>query len=89
MYAPKVFVCMIGVLLIFSASLWTISGSFVLALFDTFVCAIILQVGYFIGVLVLIAREKPQRAPETSGRGVVEFEQTAEKAIKPSEQGTF
>lgn len=89
MYAPKVFVCMIGVLLAVLASLWTMTGSFLLALFDAFVCAIILQAGYFIGVLILVARERAKRAPEPSRRGVVEVDQSTEKAVTPSEQGTF
>lgn len=61
MYAPRVFVSMVGVLLTFAVASYWMSGSFWTVLFQTALCAIILQIGYFIGVLYLVRREKQQR----------------------------
>ncbi len=58
MYAPRVFVSMISVLVVFAIAAYLMTGSFVTALVETILCAIILQVGYFIGVLYLVRREK-------------------------------
>lgn len=61
MYAPRVFVSMIGVLLAFAVASYWMSGSFWTTLLQTILCAVILQVGYFIGILHLVRREKLQR----------------------------
>lgn len=61
MYAPRVFVSMVSVLLTFAVASYWMSGSLWTVLLQTFLCAIILQVGYFIGVLYLVHREKQQR----------------------------
>lgn len=61
MYAPRVFVSMTGVLLAFAVASYWMSGSFWTTLVQTVLCAVILQVGYFIGVLYLVRREKLQR----------------------------
>ncbi|CAD7038440.1 exopolysaccharide production repressor exox [Pseudorhizobium endolithicum] len=61
MYAPKVFVSMMCVLLVFAAASYLMTGSLVIALVQTLACAIILQIGYFIGVLYLVRREKASR----------------------------
>lgn len=64
MYAPRVFFSMIGALLAFAVATYFIHGSFYTAFIQTLICAVILQVGYFIGILVLVAREK-RRMRET------------------------
>jgi exopolysaccharide production repressor protein len=51
MYAPRVFISMICALLVFAIATYFIHGSF----FTSFI-----QVGYFIGVLILVAKEKRQ-----------------------------
>ncbi|MFB9949557.1 exopolysaccharide production repressor protein [Rhizobium puerariae] len=61
MYAPRVFVSMTGVLIAFAVSAYFMSGSFYTALIQTLICAVLLQVGYFIGVLYLVRREKKLR----------------------------
>jgi exopolysaccharide production repressor protein len=58
MYAPRVFVSMIAVLLVFATATYLMTGSLFTALIEAVVCAVILQVGYFIGVLYLVHREK-------------------------------
>lgn len=64
MYAPRVFFSMIGALLIFAFATYFIQGSFYTAFIQTLICAVILQTGYFIAILVLVAREK-RRMRET------------------------
>lgn len=58
MYAPRVFVSMICALLFFAGAAYWMTGSVYTAVLQTILCAIILQVGYFIGVLYLVRREK-------------------------------
>ncbi|MES5097965.1 exopolysaccharide production repressor protein [Agrobacterium sp. BA1120] len=60
MYAPRVFVSMICALLVFAVATYFIHGSFYTTLLQTLLCLVIIQVGYFIGILVLVAREKKQ-----------------------------
>ena len=67
MYAPRVFFSMIGALLTFAVATYFIHGSFYTAFIQTLICAVILQVGYFIGILVLVSREK-RRMRETFSR---------------------
>lgn len=64
MYAPRVFFSMIGALLAFAVATYFIHGSFYTAFIQTLICAVILQTGYFIALLVLVAREK-RRMRET------------------------
>lgn len=61
MYAPRVFVSMTGVLIVFAVSAYFMTGSFYTALIQTLICAVLLQAGYFIGVLYLVRREKKLR----------------------------
>ena len=61
MYAPRVFASMSCVLLVFAGSVFWMTGSVSTALVATVVAAILLQVGYFLGVLYLVHREKLQR----------------------------
>lgn len=60
MYAPRVFVSMICALLVFAVATYSIHGSLYTAFIQTLLCLVIIQVGYFIGILVLVAREKRQ-----------------------------
>ncbi|MBP1842743.1 hypothetical protein J2046_000997 [Rhizobium petrolearium] len=66
MYAPRVFVSMTGVLIVFAVSAYFMSGSFYTAFIQTLICALLLQVGYFIGVLYLVRREKKLREENIS-----------------------
>ncbi|WP_117192107.1 exopolysaccharide production repressor protein [Rhizobium terrae] len=61
MYAPRVFVSMTGVLIAFAVSAYFMTGSFYTAFIQTLICAVLLQAGYFIGVLYLVRREKMRR----------------------------
>jgi len=61
MYAPRVFISMTVVLFVFALSAYFISGSVFTAFIHTLICAVILQAGYFIGILYLVRREKKLR----------------------------
>ena len=58
MYAPRAFISMIAVLIVFAVAAYFMTGSLGQALVHTIICAVLLQVGYFIGVLYLVRREK-------------------------------
>jgi membrane protein implicated in regulation of membrane protease activity len=58
MYAPRVFTSMLGALLAFAVAAYFMSGSLLTAFLQTIVCAIIIQIGYFLGVLYLARQEK-------------------------------
>jgi exopolysaccharide production repressor protein len=60
MYAPRVFISMMCALLVFAVATYFIYGSFYTSFIQTLICLVIIQVGYFIGVLILVAKEKRQ-----------------------------
>ncbi|PTM97154.1 exopolysaccharide production repressor protein [Mycoplana dimorpha] len=61
MYGPRVFVSMIGALLVFAAATYGLTGSPAETLVKTLVCAILLQIGYFAGVVFLVWKEVQRR----------------------------
>ncbi|MDP9857838.1 exopolysaccharide production repressor protein [Agrobacterium tumefaciens] len=84
MYAPRVFFSMIGALLAFAVATYFIHGSFYTAFIQTLICAVILQVGYFIGILVLVAREKRRMQETFAGdRGTEAIQADAVKSPPP------
>ena len=54
MYGPRVFVSMIGALLVFAIATYVMNGAFWTTVLQTVICGILLQVGYFVGVLFLV-----------------------------------
>jgi exopolysaccharide production repressor protein len=58
MYAPRVFVSILCVLVVFALASFFISGSVYTAFIRTLLCAVIIQVGYFVGIVSLVHREK-------------------------------
>ncbi|HBF32382.1 exopolysaccharide production repressor protein [Rhizobium sp.] len=61
MRAPKVFFCMIAVLLVFAASTYYLSDSISETIIKSIIAAIVLQVGYFIGIVYFVAKEARAR----------------------------
>lgn len=61
MYAPRVFFSMVCVLLVFASAAYWLSGSAATVLLATVICAILLQAGYFIGILYRVRQEKELR----------------------------
>ncbi len=58
MYAPRVLVSMLAVLIVFAVSTYVIHGSVLTAVVQTMICALLIQAGYFVCVLFLVRREK-------------------------------
>jgi len=61
MYAPRVFVSMIGALAVFAVATYVLNGSLTTTLIQTAICAVLLQIGYFGGVLFLVWKEARAR----------------------------
>jgi len=72
MYAPRVFTSMLGALLAFAVASYFMSGSFLTAFLQTVVCAIIIQIGYFLGVLYLLRREKQSMGAGSGAEAALE-----------------
>lgn len=69
MYAPRVFVSMMGVLVAFAVAAYFMSGSVYSAFVQTVICAVLLQAGYFVGIVYLVRQEKNRRldtSPESA-----------------------
>ncbi|KQS83049.1 MULTISPECIES: exopolysaccharide production repressor protein [unclassified Rhizobium] len=61
MFAPRVFVSIIGVLVVFAAVTFFLTGSAWTTAWQTVACAVLIQIGYFIGVMILVARTNRDR----------------------------
>lgn len=66
MHAPRVFFSMVCVLLVFAVAAYWLTGSFSEVMLATIACAVLLQVGYFVGILYLVRQEKQQRPDNTA-----------------------
>jgi exopolysaccharide production repressor protein len=60
---------LLGVLLVFAATTYYVTQSFWTTLVQTAICALLLQIGYFIAVLFLIWRSSAGQPPEASKGG--------------------
>ncbi|GAC1042959.1 exopolysaccharide production repressor protein [Rhizobium sp. No.120] len=58
MYAPRVFISMLGTLIVFAIATYFLTNSLSTTLIETALCAVLLQVGYFLGVLYLVWKER-------------------------------
>lgn len=65
MYGPRVFFSMIGALLVFAIATYALGASLSATLVQTLICAVLLQVGYFAGVLFLVWKEARERRRKT------------------------
>lgn len=61
MYAPRVFVSMIGALTVFAVVTYFLNGSLTSTLIQTAICAVLIQIGYFLAVVFLIWRKARER----------------------------
>src|ERR1700712_1548636 len=71
MYAPRVFVSMIGTLAVFAIATYFLSHSLTTALVETAICAVLLQIGYFAGVLFLVRKAEKARREALSDSSTV------------------
>ncbi|MBB3569909.1 exopolysaccharide production repressor protein [Rhizobium sp. BK491] len=58
MYAPRVFFSMLGTLIVFAIATYFLTNSLSTTLIETAICAVLLQIGYFLGVLYLVWKER-------------------------------
>ncbi|MDL2401891.1 exopolysaccharide production repressor protein [Rhizobium mayense] len=61
MYAPRFFVSMLGALAVFAIATYFLTQSLSTTLIETVICAVLLQIGYFLGVLYLVWKEQRAR----------------------------
>ncbi len=61
MYAPRVFISMLGTLVVFAIATYFLTNSLATTLIETAICAVLLQIGYFLGVLYLVWKERKAR----------------------------
>jgi len=61
MFAPRVFVSMICALAVFAIVTFILTGSAWTTAWQTLVCAVLVQAGYFVAVLFLVSREARDR----------------------------
>ncbi|WEZ85286.1 exopolysaccharide production repressor protein (plasmid) [Rhizobium sp. 32-5/1] len=61
MFAPRVFVSIISVLVVFAAVTFFLTGSAWTTIWQTLACAVLIQIGYFIGVMILVAKTNKDR----------------------------
>lgn len=68
MSLPRFLVGMLSVLMVFAVSTYVATGSIGTVLVQTLICAVLLQLGYFLVVLFLVARteRKPQQEASVS-----------------------
>jgi exopolysaccharide production repressor protein len=83
MYAPRVFLSMIGALAAFAVATYYLNGSLASTAIQTLICAVLIQVGYFIAFLFLVWKEGRERRRLSSQKQFV----TAEAANDEKQPG--
>lgn len=68
MFAPRVFVSMVGALGVFAIATFILTGSAWTTAWQTLLCAVLLQAGYFIAVLFMVAKESRDRRKAVQGQ---------------------
>lgn len=66
MYGPRALISMLAVLMVFAGVTYSLNGSIATTIWQTILCAIIIQVGYFIGILLLVRKERRLRRADPS-----------------------
>lgn len=83
MFAPRVFVSIIGVLVVFATVTFFLTGSAWTTAWQTIACAVLIQIGYFIGVMILVAKtNKDRRNAVQLQNAVASAEEKDAKAIR-------
>ncbi|MBB3316930.1 MULTISPECIES: exopolysaccharide production repressor protein [unclassified Rhizobium] len=79
MYAPRVIFSMLGALAVFAVATYWLSGSLTGTAVKTAISAVLLQIGYFGGVLYLVWKESRSRTIRPS----VRREETEKLPVSP------
>jgi exopolysaccharide production repressor protein len=81
MFAPRVFVSMLGALAVFAIGTFLLTGSAWTTAWQTLACAVLLQAGYFVTVLALVIKEGKNRRKMTQGQSAAAGEEKEPKAL--------
>jgi exopolysaccharide production repressor protein len=82
MFAPRVFVSMLGALAVFAIVTFLLTGSAWTTAWQTLACAVLLQAGYFVTVLALVIKEGKNRRKMTQGQSAASAAAGEEKEPK-------
>lgn len=66
-YAPRVFLSMAFVLIAFAIVTYLVTGSIATTAIQTLICAVLIQVGYFLALLYLVWKAARARKAEADG----------------------
>lgn len=77
MYGPRVMMSMVGVLIVFALVTYILTGSFTTALVQTAISAVLLQVGYFLAVLYLVAKAARKHKADLAETTAAQDDKTA------------
>ncbi|MBP2233545.1 exopolysaccharide production repressor protein [Sinorhizobium kostiense] len=61
MFAPRFFVSMVGALAAFAVTTYYLTGSLSATVVQTLICAVLIQVGYFLTILLMVWKEARRR----------------------------
>lgn len=61
MFAPRFFVSMAGALAAFAVATYYLTGSLASTVVQTLICAVLIQVGYFLAILFMVRKEARRR----------------------------
>lgn len=75
MFAPRFFVSMIGALAAFAVATYFLTGSLASTAVQTLICAVLIQVGYFLAVIFLVRKEARGRQKLSDDTSPVVVEQ--------------
>ncbi|ASY72824.1 exopolysaccharide production repressor protein [Sinorhizobium fredii USDA 205] len=67
MFAPRFVVSMFGALAAFAIATYFLTGSIASTALQTLLCAVLIQVGYFVAVLYLVWKEARDRRKSSPG----------------------
>ncbi|CAN7526760.1 exopolysaccharide production repressor protein [Pararhizobium sp. LjRoot235] len=82
MFAPRVFVSMVGALGVFAIGTYILTGSAWTTAWQTLACAVLLQAGYFIAVLALVTKEGRDRRTVAQGQSAASASTADDKEPK-------
>jgi exopolysaccharide production repressor protein len=68
MFAPRFVVSMFGALAAFAVATYLLTGSLASTAVQTLICAVLIQVGYFLAVLFLVWKEARDRRKLSPGK---------------------
>ncbi|WP_275789072.1 exopolysaccharide production repressor protein [Pararhizobium gei] len=87
MFAPRVFISMLGALVAFAVVTFLLTGSVWTTAWQTIACAILLQLGYFVAILFVVSKESRERRRLAQGQQAMSTASAEDKEPKPLRVG--